>query len=102
MNRAANLIVAADDRIELAVGGTRGQINGIFFQRLTLLFGIGVFHGLATTQLLDGLFNRRFVDPTVLEEFGERALVFKRGQYKQLAGDKLIAALLRQLISNVE
>ena len=40
LDDAANLLVAADHRIELAAARQFGQILGVFFQRLELAFGI--------------------------------------------------------------
>ena len=40
LDGAADLVVAADDRIELAVAGARGQIDGVFLERLATLLGV--------------------------------------------------------------
>ena len=41
LDRAADLLVAADDRIELALRGGLGQVAGIFLQRVVGLLGAG-------------------------------------------------------------
>jgi hypothetical protein len=43
LDGAADLVVAADHRIELALLGALGQVDGVFLQRLALLLGVGVF-----------------------------------------------------------
>ena len=58
LDRAADLIVAADDRIELAGGGARGQVDGVFLQRLAALLGVRIGHLLAAAHFLDGLLDR--------------------------------------------
>ncbi len=57
LNRAANFIVAPNDRIELALGCALGQIDAVFFQRLAILFGARIVHLGAAADLLDGLFQ---------------------------------------------
>ena len=46
LDHAANLLVAADHRIELAAPRQFGQVLGVFFQRLKFAFGILVGHAL--------------------------------------------------------
>ena len=58
LDGAADLIVAADDRIELAAARARGQIDGVFFERLPLFFGCGILDLFAAAHLLDGLLER--------------------------------------------
>ena len=42
LDRAADLVVAADDRVELALLGALGEIDGVFLQRLARLLGVRV------------------------------------------------------------
>ena len=53
LDRAADLIVAPDHRIELAGAGARGQIDRVFFQRLALLLGAGVLDRFAAAHFVD-------------------------------------------------
>jgi hypothetical protein len=41
LDGAADFLVAADHRIELAAFGTRGQVDGVFLQRLACFLGVG-------------------------------------------------------------
>ena len=40
LDRAADLVVAADHRVELAAGGALGQVDGVLLQRLAALLGV--------------------------------------------------------------
>ena len=68
LDGAADLIVAADDRIELAGGGARGQVDGVLLQRLAALLGVGVGDLLAPAHFLDGLLDRAAHQAGLLEE----------------------------------
>ena len=68
LDGAADLVVAADDRIELAAAGARGQVDGVLLQRLALLLGVGVADLLAAAHLVDGLLDRRLLHAAVLEQ----------------------------------
>ena len=57
LDGAADFVVAADDRIELAARGARGEIDGVFLQRAALFLGLRIVHGFATANLLDGLLD---------------------------------------------
>ena len=58
LKRAPDLFVPADDRIELALLGPLRQIDGVFVERLTIVFGIRVVDRLATADLVDGFLHR--------------------------------------------
>ena len=59
LDGAADLIVAADHRIELARRGARGQIDVYFSSACALLLGIRVVDLLAAAHLLDRLLDGR-------------------------------------------
>ena len=42
LDRAANFLITSDDRVQLALFGTLGQVDGIFFQRQALIFRAGI------------------------------------------------------------
>ena len=58
LDRAADFVVAADDRIELALLGTLGQVDRVFLERLALLLGVRVVDLLAAADLVDGTLDR--------------------------------------------
>ena len=102
LDRAADLLVAADHRVELAALGARGQVDGVFLQRLALVFGILGLHGFASTDLLDRRLHLGLVRAGRLQCLADRAAVLQRGQHEPLAGDELVAVLLGQLVGQVE
>jgi hypothetical protein len=57
LDGAADFLVAADHRIELARFGARGQIDGVFLQRLTLILGVLALHLLAAAHRVDRRFE---------------------------------------------
>ena len=102
LDRAADLVVAADDRVELALLGALGQVDGVFLERLAALLGIRVVDLLAAAHLLDRALERALDDAGVAQDLAERALVLERREHEQLARDVLVAALLRELVGQVE
>ena len=58
LDRAADFVVAADHRIELALAGLGGQVARIFLQRIEALFGIGAIGGAALADIVDDLVER--------------------------------------------
>ena len=55
LDRAADLVVAADHRVELALARLLGQVAGVFLQRLPILLGGGRVGLAALAHLLDRL-----------------------------------------------
>ena len=102
LDRAADLVVAADHRVELALTRALGQVEGVFLQRLALAFGFLRADGLAAAHRVDRLFQRRARHAMLLEQASGFALVVAGRQQKHLAGDELVAALLRFLVGQVE
>ena len=58
LNRAANFLVAADDRVDLALLGALGQVDGVFLERLAGFFGVGIVHFGATAKIVDSGLER--------------------------------------------
>ena len=102
LDHAADFLVPADHRIELGFFRPRGQVDGVFFQRLTLFFRALAFHFFAAAHTLDRLFDVGLGRARGPECLAEVALVVERGEHEQLARDEAIAALLRQFIGYVE
>ena len=55
LDRAADFVVATDDRIELALLRTFGQIDGVFLERLARILCIRIIDLLTTAQFIDRL-----------------------------------------------
>jgi hypothetical protein len=102
LDRAADLVVPADDRVELALLGALGQVNREFLERLAALLSVGVVDLLTAAHVLDGFFDGTLHDTGVLEQLAERTLVLERGEHEQLARDVLVAALLSELVGQVQ
>ena len=82
--------------------GARGQVDAVFFQRLALLLGVFTLHLFAATQFLDRRFQMRFRGAGRLQRRAQFAFVLQRREHEQLAGDELVAALLREFVGEIE
>ncbi len=102
LHGAADLVVTADDRVELALLGALGQVDGVLLERLALFLRIRIGDLLAAAHLIDRALQRALDDAGVAQHLRERALVLERRQHEQLARDVLVAALLRELVGEVE
>ena len=63
LDGAADLLVAADDRIELAFGGQRGQVARVALQRIVGLLGRGAVGRAALADVVDGRVERGRLTP---------------------------------------
>jgi hypothetical protein len=72
LDGAADLLVAADDRVELALARGLGQVAGIFLQRLIAFLGRGAVGGAASCEA-------KLIPP----EYGEFSAALKTRQYKE-------------------
>jgi hypothetical protein len=102
LDGAADFLVTADHRVELAALGTRGQVDGVLLQRLPLFLGILRLHVLAATQLVDGRLQAGLVGTGGAQRHAQRAAVVQRRQHEPLAGNEGIAVLLGQLVGLVQ
>ena len=68
LDDAADLGVAADDRVHLALAGQLDQVAAVPLQRLVLVFGVLVGHLLAAADFLEGLEDLFLGDPEGLEQ----------------------------------
>jgi hypothetical protein len=98
----ADLVVAPDHRVELALLGALGQIDGEFFERLALLLGIRIVDVLPASHGLDRLLDRAFACTRLAQRTAHRAAVLERGEHEQLGGDVLVVALLGELVGLVQ
>ncbi len=102
LDGAADLVVAADHRVELALAGALGEVEAVFLQRLALAFGLLDLDALPAAHGLDGLFQRLALGAGFLEQPAGLALVARQRQQEHLRGDELVAALLRFLVGEIE
>ena len=102
LDGAADLVVAADDRVDLALLGAGGQVDRELLERLPVLLGVLVGDR-AALHLLDRLLDGRKVRPVGEHQLGERVLlVLERSEHEDLGGDVLIPPLLRLLVGQVQ
>ena len=72
LNDAANLLVASDDRIELAAARELGQVAPVFFERFVFRFGILIGHALRASHLREDLENAILRDAVLLQDRATR------------------------------
>ncbi len=84
LDDAANLLVAADHRIEFAAGRHRGQIASVALQRLIGRLGIGGGHPLITAHLLERAHQLVVRQPGLAQNFGAGAGLVERGDQHML------------------
>ena len=94
LDDAADLLVAADDRIELALRGQLGQVAAVLFQGLVGGFGILRGDALAAADFAQRLHQPVAGDAELLEKLAGGAAVVDRGQQQVLDGDVLVLELL--------
>src|SRR5207245_44266 len=102
LDHAANLVVAADHRVELARARPLGQIERVFLQRLAAPFGFLAADRLTAAHRLDRLVDRLLTAAVFLQQAAGLALVLGEREQKELRGDELVAALLRFLVGQIQ
>ena len=103
LDGAADLLVAADDGVDLALGRGGGEIARIALQRVVALLGRGAVRGAALAQVVDGAVEGRGVDARLVQG-APRIGGGIHGERKQQAlhGDELVAGLVGDLLGRVE
>ncbi len=103
LDGAADLLVAADDRIELAVARGLGEVAGVFLERVILALGGSRIGGAAFPDFLDGGIQGLRRDAGVGQNFrGARVLLHGEREQQPLDRHKRIAGLLGDLLGGVE
>ena len=102
LNHAADFLVAADHRVELALFGTLGEVDGVLVEGAALLLGVGVVHVFAAANLVDLCRHVVARGAGFLEDPPGLGLVLERGEHEQFAGDERVTALLRELVGQIE
>ena len=103
LDHAADLLVAADHRVELAVAGGGGEVAGVFLERVVALLGRGAVGGPTLAQGLDRAVQRLRRDPGLLQRLG-RLGAGRHGECQQQAldRDEAVAGLLGELFRLLE
>jgi hypothetical protein len=102
LDGAADLVVAADHRIELAGAGALGQVDGVLLERLALALGLGAADGLPTAHRLDRRLELLAVQAGLARDAARVALVVGQREQHHLGGDVLVAAPGGLLLGEVQ
>ena len=102
LNGATDFVVTTDHRVKLAFFGALGQVDGVLIQSLAIFLDVRVIHRIATAQIGHGIFQRFAADALTKQQLAQLSVLIHRSQQHQLAGDKLVAFLLRQAIGLIE
>ena len=103
LDGAADFLVAADHRIELAVAGRLGEIAGVFLQGVIGVFRRGAVGRATAAQRIDRRVEALRIDAGDLENLAGLAVLLQREREQQsLDGDKAVARLLAGLLGGVE
>ncbi len=103
LDGAADFLVAADHRVELAVAGGLGQIARVFFQRVVGVFSRRAVGGAALAQGLDGGVEVLRRHAGIGEDLpGFAALFQSQREQKAFNGDEAVAGLFACLLGGIE
>jgi hypothetical protein len=72
LHHAADLLVAADHRVELAFARALGEVDGVFLQRLALAFRVRIVDGLGSAHGLDRVLQGLRIHSGLLRAAGRR------------------------------
>ena len=101
LDGAADFVVAADDRVELAFAGIRGQVTRIFLQGIEAGFGIGTVGRAALADVVDDLIEPARRHARLRQDAGGRSRSLDdQRQQQALHGDEAIAGLLGGLFGS--
>ena len=97
LDGATDLVVTADDRVELARTGPLGQVQRVFLQRFALAFGILRFDGLPPAHGIDSRLQRLVGEPSLDQQPARiaalTAIALGQRQQEHLDGHILVATL---------
>ena len=102
LDGAADLLVAADHGVDLALGGERRQIPRVALERVIGLLGGRAVGGAALADVVDGRIQRRRVDAGILEGAAGIGRLHRQGQQQPLDRDELVACLVGDLLGRIE
>jgi hypothetical protein len=102
LDHAADLLVAADDRIDLALARDVGEVAAELRERLVLRLGIGIGHARAAAHRGERLQDRLAVAPTSRSAAPRDRLLARDREQQVLGGDVLVLELLGLLERGLE
>ena len=99
LDGAADLLVAPDHRVDLAVARGLGEVAGVFLQRVIGVLGRARVGGAALAQRVDGRVEVLRRDAGARQNLAGLAVLLERERQQQaLDGDVAVAGLLRDLL----
>jgi hypothetical protein len=101
LDDAADLLVAADDRVELALAGGFGQVPAVLLERVERRLGIVRPHTLRTADLFEGGQESGQFHASVCQEVGGGPGVDER-QHQVFDGDEVVLHLPSAAVREVE
>ena len=102
LHDAADLVVAADDRVELALGGLLGEVAAEALERVDLLLGALVGHAVAAADLRERLEQRLLGRPGGAQRVAGLGVVPREREQEMLGGDVLVAQLAHLVLSGAQ
>ena len=102
LHHAADLLVAADDGIELALARQLGEVAAVLLERLVALLGVGIGHALVAADLAQDLEDAVLVTPCALQDLARGVLAVEQRDEEVLGRDVLVLEALRFLQRRLE
>ncbi|MNQ62341.1 hypothetical protein D3C85_766830 [compost metagenome] len=102
LDGAADLLVAADDGVDLAVARGLGQVAGVAFQGVVAVLGAGAVGGLALAHLGDGFIQLLGRDAGGFQRLGGGPALLGDGGQQAFGRDEGVAGLFRGLLGGAE
>ena len=102
LDGAADLLIAADDRIDLAVAGGQGQVAGVAFEGVIGVLGPGAVGGLALADLGDGGIEGGRIGADGFQHLGGDPALAGDGAEQAFGGDEGVAGLFRGFLGRGE
>ena len=98
LDDATNLVVASDDRVELAFAGALGQVGGVLLQRLVGALGVGAGDAGAAAHLDERLAQRLRRRAVPGQQLGDVGVAGGQADHQVLGGDVLVVHLGGQVL----
>ncbi len=102
LHHAADLGVAADHRVELALAGPLGEVDAVLLQRLVGALRVGAGHPGRAADLRERLAQRVGGGAVAAQQVGHLAAGPRQADEQVLGGDVLVAHLGGQLLGCVD
>ena len=103
LDGAADLLVATDDRVDLALGRRGGEVARIALERIVALLGRGTVGGAALAQIVDSAVEGGRIDAGLVERpAGLGGGLHAERQQQPLDRDERVPGLVRDLLGRIE